>query len=314
MSNNNLNSENINLYQILEVEPNATIELIRKSYKKLSLKFHPDKIKGNLSEEQKTKQFIKIKDAYEILSDPDKRQKYDRELLNKKNTYCNLNDILYDLKNILTSKEYIIFMDILDNKIKQSLLSNTKIDNLLVKINEMNFLDILKIINNFKILDIEINLDFTLNEFYNIKYKNIKYNRLTNETFEEIIFPIDSIQIYENEGEKIQINQVDYFGNFIVHINIINTFYNEINYQILNNDLYASITKKNYLYDNLIIIKFLDDKIHKINITKIDKIITDFGLLYCIPNFGLPYYDTKENIIDTQQSKILRGKLFLLLV
>ena len=315
MNNYNLKTEQLNFYQILQVEQNATTEVIRKAYKKLSLKYHPDKqIKTTLTKEEKNMNFIIIRDAYETLIDLKKRENYDKYLTNHKKKYTNFNDIIHDLKNISTNKEYIIFMNILDNKIKNSLLNNIKIDELLIQINYINFIDILQIINNFKILDINVNIDFTLCEFYNNKYKIVKYNRLTTMPFEEIIYPIDLIQIYENEGENIKVNNIDYSGNLIVNINIKNTFYNEINYQILGNDLYASITKKPFLHNNIIKIKFLDEQIYEIDMRKIDKIITDFGLLYFISNLGLPYYNTNDNIVDIAQCKILRGKLYLLII
>lgn len=315
MNNYNLKTEQLNFYQILQVEQNATTEVIRKAYKKLSLKYHPDKqIKTTLTEEEKNMNFIIIRDAYETLIDLKKRETYDKYLTNHKKKYTNFNDIIYDLKNISTNKEYIIFMNILDNKIKNSLLNNIKIDELLIQINYINFIDILQIINNFKILDINVNIDFTLYEFYNNKYQLLKYNRLTTMPFKEIIYPIDLIQIYENEGENIKVNDIDYSGNLIVNINIKNTFYNEINYQILGNDLYASITKKKFLHNNIIKIKFLDEQIYEIDMRKIDKIITDFGLLYFISNLGLPYYNTNDDIVDIAQCKILRGKLYLLII
>ena len=315
MNDDNSNTKTSNLYQILEIEQNATVEIIRKSYKKLSLKYHPDKlIKTNLSEEEKTTQFIKIREAYEILSDSHKRKQYDRELITHEKLCTNFDDVIRDLKNILTSREYVIFMNILDNKIKQSLFNSVKIDNLLIKMNQMNLIDILQTINNFKILDIDIKLDFTLCELYNNKYQIVKYNRITGEAFEEQIYPIDKTQIYEREGEIIKIKNFDYCGNFIVHINIINMKHNDISYQILNNDLYASITKTKFLYNNILKIIYLDEKTHVIDINKIDTITTDFGLLYSIPNFGLPYYDTIDNVINIQECKILRGKLYLLII
>mmetsp|Transcript_12215 Transcript_12215/g.30886 ORF Transcript_12215/g.30886 Transcript_12215/m.30886 type:complete len:302 (+) Transcript_12215:150-1055(+) len=65
-------------YDILEVPPSADASTIRKSYLKKSLKYHPDKNPNN-QEEAKAK-FIEIGEAYETLSDPVKRQVYDREL------------------------------------------------------------------------------------------------------------------------------------------------------------------------------------------------------------------------------------------
>ena len=315
MNNCNLNTKELNLYQILEIEYNVSIEDIRKSYRKLSLKYHPDKqIKSNLSEEEKSRQFIKIRDAYEIVSDPDKRQKYDKEILIKNISSNNLTDIIQEFQNILTSNEYIIFLNILDNKIKQSLLNNIKIDNFFIQINKMNLMDIFNIINNFSILDIEIKLDFTIWELYNNHYQILKYNRITKNIFEEIIYPLDLIQNYENEGETIKINDAVYSGNLIVNINIKNIVYNDIYYQILGNDLYASITKKYIYNDNIIKIKYLDNNEYEINIKNIDKILTDFGCLYYISNFGLPYYNTSNNIIDVKECEIIRGKLYLLII
>ena len=63
----------MSLYSILELEPDATEELIKKAYRRLSLKFHPDKNKDALM----TRKYHEIKEAYNILSDLDSRKKYD---------------------------------------------------------------------------------------------------------------------------------------------------------------------------------------------------------------------------------------------
>eukprot|EP01083_Nonionella_stella_P270634 916581_1 len=65
-------------YTALGVDQDATQAAIRKAYLKLSLKYHPDKNPEN--QEQAKEQFIKIGQAYEVLSDPATRQAYDREL------------------------------------------------------------------------------------------------------------------------------------------------------------------------------------------------------------------------------------------
>ena len=64
------------LYDILEIKPDATDQEIKKAYKDLSKKWHPDKHPPETREEA-TKKFQEITGANSILSDPEKRQKYD---------------------------------------------------------------------------------------------------------------------------------------------------------------------------------------------------------------------------------------------
>lgn len=66
---------NKDYYNLLEINKNATQDEIKKSYRKLALKCHPDKNPNNKEAEEK---FKEISAAYKILSDPEKRKMYDQ--------------------------------------------------------------------------------------------------------------------------------------------------------------------------------------------------------------------------------------------
>jgi molecular chaperone DnaJ len=63
-------------YKLLGVSKNASEAEIKKSYRKMAMKFHPDRNKEKL--EVAEKKFKQIKEAYEILSDAQKRSAYDQ--------------------------------------------------------------------------------------------------------------------------------------------------------------------------------------------------------------------------------------------
>lgn len=63
-------------YRILGIQKNADDSQIKKAFKKLSLKYHPDKNRDN--EEAAKKEFVKVAKAYEVLIDPENRKVYDQ--------------------------------------------------------------------------------------------------------------------------------------------------------------------------------------------------------------------------------------------
>jgi curved DNA-binding protein len=61
-------------YNILNLDRNATDEEIKKAYRKLATKYHPDKTKGDKASEEK---FKEISEAYQVLGNAEKRKQYD---------------------------------------------------------------------------------------------------------------------------------------------------------------------------------------------------------------------------------------------
>jgi len=61
-------------YETLGVKKDSSAQVIKKAYRKLAMKYHPDRNKGDKAAEEK---FKKISEAYAVLSDPEKRKQYD---------------------------------------------------------------------------------------------------------------------------------------------------------------------------------------------------------------------------------------------
>lgn len=131
-----------NYYDILEVSKNASPEIIEKAYKTLVKKYHPDlqKDEDKNKYEEKIK---KINEAYNILSDPEKRKKYD---LNLKNTEISINDYnsLYqeniNLKNNLNIlKEKLNYLNNIQNNYSENNLNYDNLENNKNNYNNINY-------------------------------------------------------------------------------------------------------------------------------------------------------------------------------
>jgi DnaJ-class molecular chaperone len=89
ISNNNIKMSNPgeDFYSVLGVSENANPDEIKKAYRSLSLKYHPDRNQGNV---EKAKVFQKINEAYETLSDNEKKNEYD---MCRKNPFMRMNSM-----------------------------------------------------------------------------------------------------------------------------------------------------------------------------------------------------------------------------
>ena len=256
---------NKNPYLILELESskNITKDDIKKAYKKLILKYHPDKNKDIDTSDK----FKEIQIAYEILSDDERRKEYDNLPISEKVKYYET------LKSIIIKKypyinDYISFFiknfyneneDDLKNDL-ESLNFNSIYKNFLEKIPEVLNKVEYKKPTNLKpyVIDININgnIQGNLSDRYQNKYQNLLINRETKEEIKIFVPFIQDLYILEDEGE-LGINGVN--GNIIIKINVPN-IYN--NFTKLDDDLYVEleIPLYNYLYGGIIKFINLDEK------------------------------------------------------
>nr|GMC94702.1 chaperone protein DnaJ 20, chloroplastic-like [Ipomoea batatas] len=70
-----------NFYEVLSLRSeNAGVEEIKRAYRCMALQWHPDVCHNHSDKEESTRRFIKLREAYETLSDPVSREIYDHEL------------------------------------------------------------------------------------------------------------------------------------------------------------------------------------------------------------------------------------------
>jgi DnaJ-class molecular chaperone len=256
----------MDLYKILNIEKTASVTTIKKSYRALALKYHPDK-NPNID----IKKFHEIQTAYDILIDEEKRKKYDNltkdefldinliftKLLSKIDSVKNFNKIKVQFMNILTnpkniinmmnliSKDNIEFDDILD------IVSNLKTNNLLSTETD----DVLSEYQATAIksnLDIELNINTNMKDVYNNKLQEIIYMRKVNnkDVKETVRVPLIGDQVvFEELGDQKE----NITGDLVVNVKITN----HMKYKKRGNDLVIRFEISLYQLFNGLVFSFI---------------------------------------------------------
>ena len=208
-----------NYYDILEVSKNASPEIIEKAYKTLVKKYHPDLQDNNLKAEYEEKIKL-INEAFEVLSNSEKRKNYD---LNLKQTEFSVEDYNNLINENLKLKNEI-------NYLKNNLI-NYK-NNINNNINEnLNYNNINKNINNNYSENIRQKYNEVINKAYYDAYiqdlKNrgykIKYKKTFKEYLKSLISLFITIIIF------ILIFQIPFIKNYFLNNELIKIFINRVN-------------------------------------------------------------------------------------
>jgi DnaJ-class molecular chaperone len=234
----------MNYYEILNVDKNATMREIQKQYYKLAKIYHPDKNSVD------AKKFIVISEAYDILSIPMKRYKYDIEMefSNILNKEVNLN--LNDDEILLLNKYYskirysteFRFLKLLFNNISKK----NKKKYSLVDISDYKYVDIKNVKKNYT-----MNLKFSFEDTYlNVCKKiiiiadDVVYNIFVTHTNISYNFKngdyIFTINIFTRISDKYLIDNYDiYLYNDISFYDIL--FNDTLKIQLPNNNINIKI-------------------------------------------------------------------------
>jgi DnaJ-class molecular chaperone len=253
-------------YEILNVKDNASIDEIKKQYRKLSLEFHPDRPTGN------AEKFKQINEAYEILSNPQTRQQYDMSKLN------------------IPMQSMDPFFDIFFNGMNINGLHGMHG----ININGINLSQM------FKPPPIELNLNITFEQSYNgcsiplNINRNVGVNHVEYETiYVDIPQGIDNDEIIQlaNKGNKSHDGKI--FGDIHLRIKLQQQFQN-LTRQGLDILYTHIITLKEALCGFEIEFEYINQQ--KFKIQNHDHVISP-NYKKVLPNLGFSRGDKKGNLI-----------------
>lgn len=289
--------ETNDLYEILEVNKNVSEYDIKKSYKRLVKKYHPDKCNIPNANEH----FIKIRTAYEILGNNESRKKYDDHCVsNRENFYDFLMEFLKIKYPFVHDYIKTWLSEIYETDEYKIDINSYRIDKVFTKmVDKLPYLskDVCDPMGLRNDLNVMVYLDCNLVDRYLDKYLYVKIDRMTRDPIFKIIpLRCDKI-VFENDGEINLKNNIS--GHIVVNINIIN----KKGFSFYKSDLFKKVKIKN-IHSHYFYFSNIDG--NKIKITN-DMITNNKYVI--IKNMGLPI---QEPIQDENNNKhIPRGDLMI---
>jgi len=272
-----------NYYQILELDNTASPTEIKKSYKRLALKYHPDK---NLNDVEATQNFIKISEAYQVLSVPKQKELYDKNncvSITFEDAYELFNNVFNSLDPIIGDYLKTTFSQITDNLLDEHTTAS----------------DIFKTFTNDKFIDKTTN---TLNKYIKKRTLSGKKNYFEHCIKEEVIknekeyaIDIDIDFLCKYSGVKLVISNDIIKNTFFLEL-IYNEFTINFNDSVYKIEIYNNFPenlyrKANYFDLELILDVHIDDYLNGFNYY--NKITPTFIL-------DVDIKPTKTNIIKIQ--------------
>jgi DnaJ-class molecular chaperone len=280
-----MTNNSCDLYSILHLNRNASQDDIKKAYKQLALQHHPDKKGGDDIE------FKKINEAYQILSDPNKRKMYDVRYEDNVNL-----DILYNFATVLMG----IVQEKLNEKLKSSTAHTKTSDN--------------KYIVQPIILKIKVDIE----EIHQAKVKKliVKVRRREGEQYVFKSIPIyisllnyENKYVFENQGDDNDKDINGERGDIIVNLEITSDVLSNVSIDTLfcKYDLHmeCDMTLYEYLYG---LDKCYD--LYGININVVTEplqsSLENGYYVIELDDYGLPYVED-----DDDTDNIKRGKIYI---